>query len=147
MTDALAQLNNFIEKLTLYREARGESLAGKAAVLAVIRNRANDARNRWPKQPAEVCTQPGQFSSYNQGDPNSTNWPSPRRQGDWAAWLECCDVVDTPLGADPTSGANFYYNPIAPNPCQAWLGKGHTPEDLERFFTIQIGAHRFYRIP
>jgi spore germination cell wall hydrolase CwlJ-like protein len=74
MTPA-AELDSILARLCLWREARGESLAAKAAVLAVLRNRANDPKNRWPKTLAGVVTQPFQFSSMNRNDPNVTAWP------------------------------------------------------------------------
>lgn len=56
--------------VTLYGEARGESLSGRAAVGCVIRNRAHDGR--WPTTIKAVCLQPRQFSCWDGGkDPNA----------------------------------------------------------------------------
>lgn len=52
--------------LTIYGEARGEPIEGQIAVACVIRNRVNK-RN---KSYFEICTQPKQFSCWNEDDPN-----------------------------------------------------------------------------
>jgi spore germination cell wall hydrolase CwlJ-like protein len=55
---------------TIWGEARGESLTGKAAVGCVVRNRAADGR--WPHTIKDVVLQPKQFSVWNVShDPNS----------------------------------------------------------------------------
>jgi spore germination cell wall hydrolase CwlJ-like protein len=51
--------------LTLYGEARGEPIEGIIAVGCVIRNRVNDAKQRWPKTYRGVCLQNFQFSVWN----------------------------------------------------------------------------------
>ena len=154
MTPA-AELDSILCRLCLWREARSESLAAKAAVLAVIRNRANDPKNRWPKTLAGVVTQKSQFSSFNANDPGVTAWPKapmvisgiPVKNPDWQAWLDSCAVWDAPLAADPTNGANFYHDSSIPPPAVAWLGVGHTVADLEALKTCEIGKLAFYRIP
>lgn len=147
--DTQAEIDNFLAKLCLFREARGESVAGKAAVLSVIRNRAEDPKNRWPKTIGDVIQQPYQFSSFNASDPNVTLWPSQRRQGDWQAWLDCVNVVDTPLAADPTSGANFYCvtSIISDRVAKEWLGPEANEISLMAFKTVELGAQTFFRIP
>lgn len=146
MTPA-AELDSILCRLCLWREARGESLAAKAAVLAVIRNRANDPKNRWPKTLAGVVTQKFQFSSFNAKDPNVTAWPKYGSHADWIAWLDCCAVYDAPLTADPTSGATHYHDKSIPPPAIAWLGHGKTVADLEALKTCEICSLVFYRIP
>lgn len=154
MTPA-AELDSFITRLCIFREARGESLAAKAGVLAVLRNRVNDPKNRWPKTLAQVVTQPFQFSSMNRNDPNVTAWPKapivpsvkPPYSPDWLAWLDCCTVYDAPLTADPTMGATHYHDSSIPPPAVAWLGPGHTVADLEALKTCEIGKLSFYRLP
>lgn len=151
MTPA-AELDSFLCRLCLYREARGESMAGKAAILAVIRNRAEDKSGRWPNTLAGVVIQPSQFSSFNKGEPNSVVWPHAPKPGapsglDWVAWLQCGTVYDSPLTADPTGGANFYHDTSIQPPAEAWLGKGRTVAELLAFKTCEIGRLRFYRIP
>lgn len=129
----------FMEALCLFREARGESKPAKAAMLAVIRNRAVDPQYRWPRSTVGVITQPLQFSSFNSNDPNSKVWPTPGRSpGAWQAWIECCDVVTTPLIADPTDGATNYEALGDNEPRPDWAD----PSKI----TVQIGKTRFYRL-
>lgn len=52
--------------LTVYGEARGESIEGQVAVMNVIMNRAK-TRHRTIK---EICFEPKQFSCWNFSDPN-----------------------------------------------------------------------------
>ena len=146
MTPA-AELDSILARLAIWREARGESITAKAAVLAVLRNRANDPKNRWPKTLAGVVLQPAQFSSFNRNDANVTVWPKPPEGMDWLAWLDSCAVYDAPLTADPTMGATHYHDSSIPPPAVAWLGAGHTVADLEALKTCQIGRLSFYRLP
>lgn len=153
MTPA-AELDSILCRLCLYREARGESLAGKAAVLAVIRNRANDPKNRWPKTLAGVVTQHAQFSSFNANDPNVTAWPHPPKVStipnlDWQAWLDCGAVYDAPLTADSTDGGVYYCDVSEPLDAFAVsiLGPGKTTADLEACKTATIGRLSFFAIP
>ena len=53
---------------TIYGEAAGEPDEGKRAVAQVVMNRA--ASGRYPKNVADVCLQPSQFSCWNPNDPN-----------------------------------------------------------------------------
>lgn len=130
--------SEFLEALCLYREMRGESLPAKAAVLAVIRNRATDPEYRWPRSSVGVITQPLQFSSFNEKDPNSKVWPTPGgNPGAWQAWIDCCNVVTVPMTADPTMGAtNYEDDPEGQRPHWA------DPEKM----TVQIGKTRFYKL-
>lgn len=54
--------------LTLYGEARGESLEGQLAVASVLLNRRADGR--WGQTFTAVCRAPWQFSCWNVTDPN-----------------------------------------------------------------------------
>lgn len=146
MTPA-AELDSILCRLCLWREARGESLAAKAAVLSVIRNRANDPKNRWPKTLAGVVLQPFQFSSFNHGDPNVSAFPLSSHPADFAAWVDCGTVFGSALTADSTNGAQFYHDKSIPPPAVAWLGPGKTVADLEALKTCEIGNLVFYRIP
>lgn len=143
---ALENLGRQLAALCLYREARGESLAAKTAVWAVIKNRAADPRKRWPTDVVGVVIQPYQFSSFNKTDANVTNWPHPKRQGDWKAYLDCWTVLETVLEADPTGGAQFYHDSSIAPPVRAWLGNGKTEADLLKCKTAEIGRLSFYRI-
>lgn len=127
----------YLESLCLFREARGESQACKAAILAVIRNRAADPKNRWPKDTCKVITQPFQFSSFNQNDPNVSKFPIPG-DPEFGAWVDCANVVLTPLTADPTSGANGYESLPANMPKPAWADPAK--------ITMTLGPFRFYKL-
>jgi spore germination cell wall hydrolase CwlJ-like protein len=113
-------------------------MAAKAAVLAVIRNRASDSANRWPKTTADVVTQPKQFSSFNASDPNVTKWPTPRIPVEWSAWQDSMTVVETPLTADPTDGANHYHSLPDGSVLPSWAD----PAKL----TVTIGPFKFYKL-
>lgn len=53
--------------LTLYGEARNQSVQGKKAIASVIYNRANGDTSKFKR----VCLAKRQFSCWNQNDPNS----------------------------------------------------------------------------
>lgn len=55
--------------LTIFGEARGEPIEGKAAVASVVMNRAKTPA-RFSDSIKDVCLQPKQFSCWNVGDPN-----------------------------------------------------------------------------
>lgn len=128
--------DQFLESLCLFREARGSSMAAKAAVLAVIRNRVSDPR--WPNTSADVITQPKQFSSFNANDPNVTKWPTQKQPVEWAAWLDCQAVVTVPLLADPTGGATNYHSIPDGQPLPNWAD----PAKL----TVTVGPFKFYKL-
>lgn len=148
MTPA-AELDSILCRLAIWREARGESMAAKAAVLAVIRNRANDPKNRWPKTLAGVVLQPFQFSSFNRNDVNVTAWPSLSHPADFAAWVDCGVVFDSPLSASAVGSAQYYCDLSEPLDAFAHqiLGHGKTAADLETCKTAQIGRLLFFAIP
>ena len=54
--------------LTVYGEARNQSVSGLQAVLSVIRNRV--ASGRWGQTWNDIVFAPKQFSCWNEGDPN-----------------------------------------------------------------------------
>lgn len=122
--------------LAIYREARGESDEAMLAVAWTIRNRTQDARNRWPKTVEGVILQPWQFSSFNL---NTTDAVFPKSPED-AAWLRCCAVADgLEATTDPTDGAQFYHSIPYGQMIPKWA------QDYP--LTATIGAFRFYREP
>lgn len=58
-----------IMALTIYGEARGESVEGQIAVANVIFNRWKDNPKKY-KSVKDVCLEPKQFSCWNENDPN-----------------------------------------------------------------------------
>lgn len=150
--DPKLSTGEFIEALALYREARGESMAAKAAILAVIRNRATDPQSRWPRSTVAVIVQPLQFSSFNSNDPNASVWPMPNgNPGAWQAWCECCLVVQAPLTADPTDGATNYHS--IPDEGYNYTDTKGKPVHLKPptwadpdKMTVQIGKSKFYKL-
>ena len=137
--------DKFMAALTIWREARGESQQARNGVYHVILNRAAQSpKEGWPPQVHAVCTQPWQFSSFNKGDPNSVLWPLEKGAADWKAWEEIGQLVDSPLLADPTSGANFYHDVSIEPPFKQWLGPDATIDDLMAKHTTDIGKLRFY---
>jgi len=128
----------FLLALCIWREARGQSRLAKLGVKHVILNRVAE-----PKGPYRKCSDlvrtilaPYQFSSFLRADLNSSRLPDPNSAGDWKAWLECCDVVDS-TEPDPTGGATHYFSVDIMPP--AWAEPS--------MFTKAIGAFRFFRIP
>lgn len=138
--------DQFMSALCALREAGGETIQAKMGVVSVIRNRAADPKNRWPKNVTDVIAQPYQFSSFNVGAAGSGVWPSPRQPYEWKAWLDSIAVATAALAADPTDGATFYHDVSIAPPFEAWLGKTATLADLERLRTVQIGRLIFYRL-
>lgn len=145
----------WLAALCIWREARGESLAAMTGVWHVIQNRTTDEERRWPRTIAGVILQHAQFSSFLQSDPNCVRFPiqptPPQSESaqalhsrnlpvvtDWNAFLDCQTVVESPLNADPTQGANCYESLPEGAKRPAWA----TAEAL----TCQVGAIRFYRI-
>jgi spore germination cell wall hydrolase CwlJ-like protein len=133
--------------LTLWGEARGESILGKLAIACVIRNRSL-ARHLTIK---ETCLQPMQFSCFTPKG-GKTNYQMVKAKAEAIlahdatalgdpAWLECYWVA---LGTeqfklrDITHGADHYMTTdlLQSNPPK-WASAMDT--------TIVLGAHTFLR--
>jgi len=98
----------YLLALCLWREARGESFEGKAAVADVILNRVADPR--WPDSTVGVITQRWQFSAFNANDPNVTKFPDPASNpAEWSAFVECFQVADQKLKEGPAIQADHYH--------------------------------------
>ena len=132
--------------LCMWREARGGSASLQYAIMRVIFNRVAEPKGPYSKcrSAVEVILCPFQFSSFNQGDANAAKLPDPSRKTDWAAWLQCCSIVDAaadPVSyqsemGDPTKGATHYFDDSITPP--AWAD----PSKL----TLQIERVRFYKL-
>ena len=133
--------DEFLAALCIWREARGTSLATKTAIWAVIQNRTTDQQHRWPKTVSGVIAQKWQFSSMTGiGDPNLLLYPveSNPPSMDWTAFLDCQSVVESPLNADPTSGATGYES------LPESAAKPHWADPAK--ITLTLANTRFYKL-
>ncbi|TCS61682.1 cell wall hydrolase [Varunaivibrio sulfuroxidans] len=123
---------------TLYGEARGESLAGKEAIAAVVINRVARAKTRggywWGDTIAEVCQKPWQFSCWNESDPNRRKILAVRSGNRiFDSCLRIARRAEAGLLRDETKGATHYH---ACNINPPWArGKAAS---------VEIGRHLFY---
>jgi N-acetylmuramoyl-L-alanine amidase len=125
--------------LCAWREARNQGRDGMRAVCWTVRNRVMTRPEHWwgATYPA-VILGPWQYSSFHQGDPQCTLFPfEPKNDPAWQDALEVADEVFLGIGDDPTKGATHYYADSIPPP--SWA---QSPDTV---FTVQIGAHRFYK--
>lgn len=120
---------------TLWGEARGEGIAGMAAVAGVIANRARNPR-WWGRDAAGVCLKPQQFSCWNASDPNRPKLLAVGPDDPlFAAALAIADEALAGRLRDVTNGADHYHTTgVAPG----WSA-GKTP-------VTTIGVHRFFRL-
>ncbi len=125
--------DNFIMALTLWREDRGGTPEGRAAIAYVILNRVA-RQSWWGKNVLEVCTKKWQFSSLTApGDPQLVIWPS---EAD-SIWQDCLQAVANALDGtlpNPIGRAVNYYDVSIKAPDWATDDK----------FIAQIGRLRFY---
>ncbi len=121
--------------MTVWGEARGESLLGQHAVASVIANRIDDPR--FPNTACGVVHQPKQFSMWNAGDPNGPaaltafNYKTSPSED----ILEAIHVSMKALSGDrnlPRTSVNYHSAAVKP----IWR-KG-----LDHY--EQVGAHIFY---
>lgn len=133
--------------LTLYGEARGEPIEGIIAIGHVIRNRARDAKGRWPSNIRQVCLQKAQFSCWSPigGEANHEAVLAAAQnillKEKAPAMLEQCAWVALGISGnalvDNSKGANHYMvATLMPRPLWA---QGRIP-------LCQRGAHAFYRL-
>lgn len=107
------------------------------AVYWVLVNRTRDAQGRWPRNLIDVITQKAQFSSFNVDSVDAV-FPSPSHSMDWEAWQRCVTVINTPLGSDPTCGANCYHTEPDDKPQPAWA-------DIHKL-TLVLGPFKFFKL-
>jgi spore germination cell wall hydrolase CwlJ-like protein len=107
----------------VYYEARGEPLAGQAAVAHVILNRKKSGR--FPTSVCGVVDQPGQFT-FRTGRPES------RHPGQWARARQVAAQVAAGELANPVGGALFFH-------------ADHVSPGWRRPRVAEIGNHIFYR--
>ena len=123
---------------TIWGEARGEPLEGKAAVANVILNRAKIG-GWWGDTIAEVCRFPWQFSCWNEGDPNLEKLKNVTSAQ--PVFLECWVIAELAMAEclkDQTDGATHYMTVARRE--KGWprdWGDQKTP-------CAHIGAHIFF---
>ena len=121
--------------LVIWREARGETYEGKAAVASSILNRVHKP-SWWGDGILTVVFKRWQYSSMTDPrDRQLTTWP----QKFAPAWIECLQVASDAIDGvlkNPVPGADGYYDISIPPP------KWATPETFVR----QIGNLRFYNL-
>ena len=120
--------------LCIWREARGESMVGKAAVAHSIMNRVRRPK-WWGRTVMEVLFKKWQYSSLTDpNDPQLTKWPA-----NDALWRECMTIAhDVYYGLmdNPSPSSDSYHDVSIPSP------KWATPE----MFVTQIGRLKFYNV-
>jgi len=121
--------------LTIWREARGESIQGQAGVAHAILNRVKKP-SWWGKDIMSVIFKKWQFSSLTDPrDPQLTTWPAAADK----SWQQClqvaCDAISGIL-ANPVPGADSYFDVSIDAPYWA---------DAETFVG-QVGRIKFYNL-
>lgn len=118
--------------LTLWREARGESIECREAIASVIMTRAASP-GWWGKDVMGVVTCPWQFSSLTDPkDRQLTTWP----KSDDKQWLECLVIAEHAIALGFESAGDHYYD----NSIKAPKWANHEK------FVKQIGRVKFYRL-
>ena len=94
---------------TIYGEARGESISGKAAVANVIMNRVAQG-GWWGDTVEDVCRHPSQFSCWNRDDPNRSKIAAVNELD--PVYVECATIAALAIEGllvDRTKGATHYH--------------------------------------
>jgi len=147
MTDVFRKLTDAqLLALTIYGEARGESMAGKIAVGAVILERV-DHRDWDGRTIHDVCLKPLQFSCYNEKDPNFGKLMKIAEQWDKAMSLdpalnECYGIATGLLDGSILRTPEI----AAANCCQYATAAGAKAVKWDDKMTVvaRIGNHIFY---
>lgn len=121
---------------TCWGEARGEGRPGIEAVASVIMNRANNPR-WWGSGVKSVCLKQYQFSCWLVDDPNHDKLTRVDKTN--AAFVLCLEVCRAAMRgklADPTNGADHYYDTSIPSP--SWA--------VDKVPTLVRPPFRFFRL-
>lgn len=126
--------------LTLWREARNQTIPARVAVAHTIKNRI-DHPGWWGNDWVSVITKKWQYSSVTDpNDPQLTNWPSVNDK----EFLECLDIavdVFTGKSKSPLPGIDSYYDDSLQGDKRPKWAKEH-PER----FKGKIGRLNFYNM-
>lgn len=99
--------------LTLWGEARGESLLAQRGVAQVVANRVEHPR-WWGSTVASVCLRKRQFSCWDLEDPNRKKLAAPVAHDGWGPWERaCCVALETMMGSlvrDPALKQATHYH-------------------------------------
>lgn len=115
--------------LAIYHESKGETKLGMDAVGSVVKNRVHDPR--FPKTVCGVVWQKSQFSWTIR----PVGAIVPREKNEWIKAQKIA-LEQRSSDADPTNGANYFYNVVTDRP--AWRTRGKR--------TLTVGVHAFIRI-
>jgi N-acetylmuramoyl-L-alanine amidase len=126
---------DLVVAMTVWGEARGESLEGKKAVASVICNRAMRKSHAghlpFEVELSAVCLAPHQFSCWSDGE-----FVQQEPDYDSSAWLECHEVAKALFESTfrPCTNATHYFSDSINPP--HWAAKMK--------FVEKIGHHSFY---
>ena len=126
---------DLVVAMTIWGEARGESLEGKKAVASVIYNRAMRKSSHgcmpFTVVVSDVCLAPHQFSCWNDG-----KFGQQEPDYDSAAWLDCSEAAKSIFESTfvPSVVATHYFSDSINPP--SWASKMK--------FVTKIGHHSFY---
>ncbi len=130
--------DNALAIMTIWQEARGESMEGKVAVGEVIRNRMAQRVHSDGTIPGTVLA-PYQFSGFNTKDTNRI--PSFKLDTENPQCGACQRAWEMSAGTNLTKGALYYYNPKAVRQ----LGYKDPEWATDDKYLVTIGNHQFYR--
>ena len=122
--------------LCVWREARGEVWDAKLGVACSIRNRVLKG-GWWGNTYHTVILKPWQYSSFNEGDPNSTKYPDPNDP----VWLQCLENASLIINGncdDNTGGAQSYFDRSLDNNPPNWAAT--------MTHTVNLGRLHFYKV-
>lgn len=132
MATTTTEQDRYETAVCVWREARGEGLAGMAAVACVIRNRVLRHKTTFA---GEVMRKWAFSSMTAPSDPQLHLVPGGRDH----AWLQAQSVAEAVIAGlrDTTGGATLYYDDSIPFP-KAW---DHSKVEA----TVKLGRLNFFR--
>lgn len=139
LNSAPTRYQDFADRVWLafvtWREARGEGVEGRVAVMFSILNRVQRP-SWWGTSIQTVLFKKWQYSSLTDpNDPQLTKWPSDEDP----SWKACLSTAFEVMGGrmeNPVPGADSYHDISIPSPYWA------TPE----MFVKQVGRLKFYNV-
>jgi N-acetylmuramoyl-L-alanine amidase len=121
--------------LCIWREARGTKTEAKFAVGCSIRNRVNHPC-WWGKDYRSVILKPWQYSSFNEGDPNETQFPFESE----LIWNVCLEIAQEVMDgqADTTQGATSYFDKSLDSHPPSWASALKHTVDIVLFHFFAV---------